>query len=94
MPTWPDVLPEPTSADIDARIRSGAAAYGTPDEVAVAMKNYTAAGVDQVVFGLLSSSMTQDLAVETVETFGKFVLPQFDNDPVHRTDRFRAAAAR
>ncbi len=54
---------------------------------------YADAGVDQVVFGLLSSSMERDLATETIETFGKHVLPRFDNDPVHRTTRQREAAA-
>ena len=64
--------------------------YGTPDEVAAAIQKYADAGVDQVVFGLLSSTMTRELAVETIETFGTHVLPQFDTDPVHRTTRLRA----
>ena len=38
--------------------------YGTPDEVAGALRKYEDAGVDQVVFGLLSSTMSRDLAVE------------------------------
>ena len=46
-----------------------------------------------VVFGLLSSTMERDLANETIETFGKHVLPAFDPDPVHRTTRQREAAA-
>jgi len=45
------------------------------------------------VFGLLSSTMERDVAVETIETFGKYVLPEFDTDPVHRTTRQREAAA-
>ena len=89
LPEWPFLIPEATPAEIDERIRTGAAAYGTPDEVAVALQKYEEAGVDQVVFGLLSSSMTRDLAVEIIETFGKHVLPQFDKDPVHRTTRQR-----
>jgi hypothetical protein len=45
------------------------------------------------VFGLLSSTMDRELAFETIETFGRNVLPRFDTDPVHRTTRQRAAAA-
>jgi hypothetical protein len=57
------------------------------------MRQYEAAGVDQVVFGLLSSTMPRELAVETVEVFGSHVLPEFDKDPVHRTTRQREAVA-
>ena len=89
VPEWPYVIPEATPAEIDERIRAAEAAYGTPDEVAAACAKYEAAGVDQVVFGLLSSSMPRELAVETIETFGTHVLPQFDRDPVHRTTRLR-----
>jgi alkanesulfonate monooxygenase SsuD/methylene tetrahydromethanopterin reductase-like flavin-dependent oxidoreductase (luciferase family) len=92
VPEWPEVLPEATRADIDAAIAMGEIAYGTPEEVEVAIGNYVDAGVDQVVFGLLSSSMERDLAVESVETFARHVLPTFDSDPVHRTTRQREAA--
>jgi hypothetical protein len=56
------------------------------------MMAYESAGADQVVFGLLSSTMSRELAVEIVETLGKHVLPKFDKDPVHRTDRMRGVA--
>ncbi len=83
IPVWPDLIPEPTAAEVDERIRAGAGAtYGAPDEVAGALELYEAAGIDQVVFGLLSSTMDRELATEIVETFGTHVLPQFDKDPV------------
>ena len=70
------MIPEATPGRDRRAHRDGrSAAYGTPDEVAAALQKYEAAGVDQVVFGLLSSSMTRDLAVETIETFGTHVLP-------------------
>jgi alkanesulfonate monooxygenase SsuD/methylene tetrahydromethanopterin reductase-like flavin-dependent oxidoreductase (luciferase family) len=94
IPEWPQVLPDPTPEQIDASIAAGDTPYGTPDEVARAIEKYADAGVDQVVFGLLSSTMERELAFETLETFGKHVLPQFDTDPVHRTTRQRDAAAR
>jgi alkanesulfonate monooxygenase SsuD/methylene tetrahydromethanopterin reductase-like flavin-dependent oxidoreductase (luciferase family) len=92
LPEWPALLPDPTSEQIDAAIAAGDTAYGTPDEVEVAIKKYADAGVDQVVFGLLSSTMERDLAFETIETFGKHVLPAFDADRVHRTTRQREAS--
>jgi alkanesulfonate monooxygenase SsuD/methylene tetrahydromethanopterin reductase-like flavin-dependent oxidoreductase (luciferase family) len=93
IPQWPELLPDPTPEEIDASILAGDTPYGTPDEVEVAIRKYADAGVDQVVFGLLSSSMERDVALETIETFGKHVLPVFDADPVHRTTRQREAGA-
>ena len=93
LPEWPELIPETTPEEMEARINMHMAAYGSPDEVVKTMQQYEAAGVDQVVFGLLSSTMPQELAVETVETFGRHVLPQFDKDPVHRTTRMRESAA-
>jgi alkanesulfonate monooxygenase SsuD/methylene tetrahydromethanopterin reductase-like flavin-dependent oxidoreductase (luciferase family) len=91
IPEWPELLPDPTREEIDASIAAGDVPYGTPEEVDTAIRKYADAGVDQVVFGLLSSTMERDLAVETVETFGKHVLPAFDQDPVHRSTRQREA---
>ena len=93
IPEWPALLPDPTPEQIDESIAAGDTPYGTPDEVEVAIRKYADAGVDQVVFGLLSSTMERDLAFETIETFGKHVLPVFDTDPVHRTTRQREAAS-
>jgi alkanesulfonate monooxygenase SsuD/methylene tetrahydromethanopterin reductase-like flavin-dependent oxidoreductase (luciferase family) len=93
-PVWPDVLPEPTPQQVDERIRARVNAYGNPEEVSACLEQYEAAGVDQVVFGLLSSAMPRDLAVEVVETFGTHVLREFDRDPVHRTVHQREAGTR
>jgi alkanesulfonate monooxygenase SsuD/methylene tetrahydromethanopterin reductase-like flavin-dependent oxidoreductase (luciferase family) len=92
IPTWPDLIPEPTPADIEERIHARVAMYGTPEEVAQTAQAYADAGADQVVFGLLSSTISQELAIETVETFGRHVLPEFDRDPEHSTTRQRLAA--
>jgi alkanesulfonate monooxygenase SsuD/methylene tetrahydromethanopterin reductase-like flavin-dependent oxidoreductase (luciferase family) len=92
IPEWPQLLPDPTREQIDAAIAEGAP-YGTPDEVTRAISKYEDAGADQVVFGLLSSTLDREVACETIETFGRHVLPQFDTDPVHRTTRLRKNAA-
>ena len=64
---------------------------GTPDEVTPAVKAYEDAGADQVVFGMLSTTMPIEVAIEAVDTFGKHVIPQFDKDKVHSTTRQREA---
>jgi alkanesulfonate monooxygenase SsuD/methylene tetrahydromethanopterin reductase-like flavin-dependent oxidoreductase (luciferase family) len=92
VPAWPELIPEPTPDDIELRIEAGIAMYGSPDEVSRTAAAYEAAGVDQVVFGLLSSTIPRDVAIEAIETFGTHVLPDFDRDPVHRTTRMREAA--
>ncbi|HVJ97772.1 MAG TPA: LLM class flavin-dependent oxidoreductase [Acidimicrobiia bacterium] len=94
VPEWPELLPDPTPEEVSAAIEMRELPYGTPDEVAASIQRYADAGADQVVFGLLSSTMDRDLATETIETFGKHVLPQFDKDPVHRTTQQREAAIR
>jgi alkanesulfonate monooxygenase SsuD/methylene tetrahydromethanopterin reductase-like flavin-dependent oxidoreductase (luciferase family) len=92
LPVWPDLVPEPTVADLEDRVRSHLACVGDPGEVSETLRAYQAAGADQVVFGLLSSLVPIDLAVESVETFGRHVIPEFDVDPVHRTTRHREAS--
>ena len=56
-PVWPEILPEFTPEQIDMGIAAAAVPYGTPDEVERSIQQYADAGVDQVVFGLLSSTM-------------------------------------
>ncbi len=92
IPVWPDLIPEPSVEQIDAMIKARIQCFGTPDEVADVCQKYADAGVDQLVFGQLSTTMSREVAIETVETFGKHVLPQFDKDPVHSTTRQREAA--
>ena len=91
VPEWPALIPEPTPEDIDARIEAGLVCMGTPDEVAKSVQAYADIGADQLVFGMLSTTMPVEIAIEAVETFGKHVIPQFDHDPVHRTTRLREA---
>jgi alkanesulfonate monooxygenase SsuD/methylene tetrahydromethanopterin reductase-like flavin-dependent oxidoreductase (luciferase family) len=92
IPTWPEVLPEPTREEMDVRIAKGLVAVGTPDECTRNVQKYADVGADQLTFGMLSSTMPIETCVEAVETFGRDVLPAFDTDPVHRTTRQREAA--
>lgn len=91
IPEWPTVLPEPTYEQVDANIRNGDVCMGTPEECAKAVERYQATGADQLTFGMLSTTMPIEIAIEAVETFGQQIIPAFDKDPVHRTTRQREA---
>ncbi len=90
VPDWPEVLPEPTPE----LLKMGAAhgiCIGDPDDVKLAVQKYADIGADQLTFGMLSTTMPIEIAVESVENFGKHVLPHYDKDPVHSTTRQREA---
>jgi alkanesulfonate monooxygenase SsuD/methylene tetrahydromethanopterin reductase-like flavin-dependent oxidoreductase (luciferase family) len=89
IPVWPDLIPEPTPEGLDASIKAGLVCVGTPEEVDRSVQGYVDAGADQLAFGMLSTTMPIEIAVEAVETFGKQVLPHYDKDPVHSTQRQR-----
>jgi alkanesulfonate monooxygenase SsuD/methylene tetrahydromethanopterin reductase-like flavin-dependent oxidoreductase (luciferase family) len=91
IPEWPALIPEPTLDDLDTRIDSGLVCVGTPEEVEKSVQAYADIGADQLVFGMLSTTMPVEIAIEAVETFGKHIIPVFDHDPVHNTTRQRAA---
>ena len=90
-PVWPEPFPEPTLDDIEYRINEGFLLCGDPDEVVEQVSRYEEVGCDQLVFGM-PLDMPLDNALETVRLFGEHVIPKFDTDPVHRTDRMRASA--
>ena len=92
IPPWPQLIPEPSPEELDKRIASGQRVVGDPDECAAAVQKYADIGCDQLVFGILASTQRQETARQSVELFGKHVIPRFDKDPVHRTTRFREAA--
>jgi alkanesulfonate monooxygenase SsuD/methylene tetrahydromethanopterin reductase-like flavin-dependent oxidoreductase (luciferase family) len=94
VPEWPRLIPEPTPEQLEERIRSGNRIVGDPDECAAGVQKYADIGCDQIIFGILASTQPQEVAVETVETFGKHVIPRFDEDPVHSTTRMRERAAK
>ena len=94
LPAWPDLIPEPTPETLQLGIDTHQVMIGTPDEVRPAVEAYEGAGADQVVFGMLSTTMPVEVAIEAVETFGAQVIPQFDRDLVHSTTRQREAHRR
>jgi len=90
-PTWPEPPSVIPPDFLDVAISTGGVLCGNPDEVCEQLKTYEATGVDQVVFGMPNDMSTED-ALECIETFGKHVIPEYDRDPVHRTDHMRALA--
>jgi alkanesulfonate monooxygenase SsuD/methylene tetrahydromethanopterin reductase-like flavin-dependent oxidoreductase (luciferase family) len=92
VPAWPQLIPDPTPAQLDERIASGQRIVGNPDECAKAVQQYADVGCDQIIFGILASTIPQATALETVRLFGAEVQPRFDKDPVHSTTRYREAA--
>jgi alkanesulfonate monooxygenase SsuD/methylene tetrahydromethanopterin reductase-like flavin-dependent oxidoreductase (luciferase family) len=92
VPQWPQLIPDPTPAQLEERIASGQRIVGDPDDCAKAVQKYVDIGCDQIIFGILASTISQEAALKSVELFGKEVLPRFDKDPVHSTTRYREAA--
>jgi alkanesulfonate monooxygenase SsuD/methylene tetrahydromethanopterin reductase-like flavin-dependent oxidoreductase (luciferase family) len=91
VPPWPQLIPEPTAAQLEERIASGQRVVGDPDECARAVRLYADIGCDQLIFGVLASTQPQEVALRSVDLFGRHVIPRFDHDPVHRTVRMREA---
>ena len=94
VPPWPQLIPDPTPEQLEERIASGQRIVGDPDDCAKAVQQYADVGCDQIIFGILASTQPQEVALQSVELFGKHVIPRFDKDPVHSTTRMRQAAAK
>ena len=84
-PKWPQIPAPPTAERLDDAIRRGIVAVGTPDEAIASLRRYEAIGADQIAFGTFATDVSLADATEAYETFGKYVLPEFDKDPVHST---------
>jgi alkanesulfonate monooxygenase SsuD/methylene tetrahydromethanopterin reductase-like flavin-dependent oxidoreductase (luciferase family) len=76
---------------LDQLIKGGHMAVGTPDEVCEQIAAYQDVGCDQVVFGVPQALYPEE-NLELIELFGQKVIPEFDKDRVHSTDRYRATA--
>jgi alkanesulfonate monooxygenase SsuD/methylene tetrahydromethanopterin reductase-like flavin-dependent oxidoreductase (luciferase family) len=87
-PVWPEPPIRLDLDTVDAAVAASALLCGEPEEVVDQLRAYERTGVDQVVFGF-PNDLHHEEALECIEVFGKFVIPEFDNDPVHRTARAR-----
>jgi alkanesulfonate monooxygenase SsuD/methylene tetrahydromethanopterin reductase-like flavin-dependent oxidoreductase (luciferase family) len=89
---WPKAPQPPTEDKLDPLIDGGYLLCGSPEEICAQLKPFVDYGVDQVCFGLPGDATSHEEALEVIETFGKYVIPEFDSDPVVSTDRYRATA--
>jgi alkanesulfonate monooxygenase SsuD/methylene tetrahydromethanopterin reductase-like flavin-dependent oxidoreductase (luciferase family) len=89
VPDWPAQIPDFAPADLEEAIAAGLTVTGTPEECDKAVQAYVETGADQLAFGQLSTTMPIEIALESLDTFGKHVLPKYDKDPIHSTRRQR-----
>jgi alkanesulfonate monooxygenase SsuD/methylene tetrahydromethanopterin reductase-like flavin-dependent oxidoreductase (luciferase family) len=82
---------EPSLDELAASIDDGRRSVGTPDDVARSIDRWQSAGADQLIYGILNNTLPLDVAVESIETFGREVIPAFDKDPEHSTTKQRVA---
>ncbi|MEX1007171.1 MAG: LLM class flavin-dependent oxidoreductase [Acidimicrobiia bacterium] len=92
VPQWPELLPDMTEDMARGALGGGGLVMGTPDHALEACARWESAGADQLVFGIGPDTLAGTL--ETIRLIGEHVIPKLDKDPVHRTTRFREAAAR
>jgi len=92
-PTGPvGKIPRTTPEALKAGLGVGGRQIGSPDEITRVIRLYEEIGVDQLIYAPLTLTLEQKYVLESIETFGKRVLPKFDTDPVHSTTRQREAA--
>jgi alkanesulfonate monooxygenase SsuD/methylene tetrahydromethanopterin reductase-like flavin-dependent oxidoreductase (luciferase family) len=91
IPKWPDLIPDVTEEGARQMIGAPGSVNGTPDDALKGAMAWEAAGADQLVFGFGPPTLEDSL--ETIRLLGEHVIPKLDKDPVHRTDRFKEAAA-
>jgi alkanesulfonate monooxygenase SsuD/methylene tetrahydromethanopterin reductase-like flavin-dependent oxidoreductase (luciferase family) len=90
VPKWPDLIPDATPDQVPyAREQGGI--IGDPDHALEQCRRWQEAGADQLVFGVGSAEHEDTL--EMIRLMGEHVIPKIDTDPVHRTTKFREAAA-
>jgi alkanesulfonate monooxygenase SsuD/methylene tetrahydromethanopterin reductase-like flavin-dependent oxidoreductase (luciferase family) len=82
---------EPSLEDLTESVDAGRRSVGTPEDVAKSVQRWRDAGADQLIFGILNNTLPLEVAQESLETFGREVIPAFDHEPGHSTTRQRAA---
>ena len=88
---WPDPPFQLTPEIVEQVIKGGYMLVGTPEEICEQLEPFVKAGIDQLVFGV-PNDVGHEEALEMVELFGSKVIPEFDKNPVHRSDEFRKTA--
>ena len=92
-PEWPNKIPEPTPEQVEQLSAEGYAIIGDPDDCEKAIRKWVDVGFDQLTFSPTTNTLDTQVIVDSMELFGREVLPRFDKDPEHSTTRYRDAAA-
>ena len=82
---------EPSVDDVREAVDAGRRSVGNPEDVAKSVQRWLDAGADQLIYGVLNNTLPLEIAQESIEVFGRQVIPAFDHDPVHSTTRQREA---
>jgi alkanesulfonate monooxygenase SsuD/methylene tetrahydromethanopterin reductase-like flavin-dependent oxidoreductase (luciferase family) len=93
IPPWPEVLPPLDRTQVDYLIEHNGSMVGDPEDCMIAVERLKAVGCDQILMGPSSTLWPHELCAESVELFGKQVIPEFDLDSEHSTSRYRREAA-
>ena len=94
IPEWPELLPDPTPDEIDAVDRGGRhCRTARPTKSRLRSASTPTPASTRWCSGCCRRRWSATSPCETIETFGRHVLPAFDTDPVHRTTRQREAGA-
>jgi alkanesulfonate monooxygenase SsuD/methylene tetrahydromethanopterin reductase-like flavin-dependent oxidoreductase (luciferase family) len=91
IPAWPGLVPDFDEAGLDGLIGLGSAIVGDPDDAITQVRRWEATGADQLL--LTRAGKTMEETLRMIELMGKYVIPKFDTDPIHRTTRLRTDAA-
>ena len=93
IPTWPNTpRGVPDEETLDMLIEGGWMLCGNPEEVAEQIIRYQAVGTDQLVFGLPGEGLQHEEVLECLELFGDKIIPEYDADREHSTDKYRRNA--
>ncbi len=92
VPDWPVEMPDPTLEQLAVGAEKGAAIVGTPDDCAAALERWVDIGVDQLIMAPTGSTWPYELVEESVELFGRTVIPRFAEPGETRAERFRREA--
>ncbi len=94
LPEWPDRIPEPSPEQVEQLADGGFLIVGDPDDCLRGAQRWIDEGFDQLTFSPTTNTLPTDLVVESMELFGREVIPKLDRDPEHSTTRYRTAAGR
>jgi alkanesulfonate monooxygenase SsuD/methylene tetrahydromethanopterin reductase-like flavin-dependent oxidoreductase (luciferase family) len=94
LPEWPNKIPEPTPEQVEQMAAGGFVIVGDPDDCAMGVQKWADEGFDQLTFSPTTNTLSTDVVVQSMEMFGREVIPQFDKDPMRSTTRYRQAASK